>query len=143
MTGTGGAIGPTAGANLGPIAFGPVVPGQTLDLSACVSINGQYITAEETSAIVYTIVDCDSGLPVPGHVGVALVPATPYVGTPGTCCLSDTILTDAEASNYNFRFRPSLASKSPFPECGRYAVAVTFTVGGQPYFANFRGEARW
>jgi hypothetical protein len=134
LTGTGGAIGPTAGANLGPIAFGPVVPGQTLDLSACVSINGQYATIEGTSAVAYTITDCETGKAVPGHSNVSLTPAS---------VLHDTLQTDGEASNFNFRFRPSIALGLPFPEAGHYLVAVTFTVGGQPYFANFRGEARY
>jgi hypothetical protein len=133
LTGTGGALGPTAGANLAPIPFGPVVPGQTLDLSALVSYSGAYATVAGTSAITYTIFDCE-GVAVPGFSEVALTPSA---------VLFDTIQTDAEAANYNFRFRPSLSLGQPFPHAGHYLIAVTFTVSGVQYFANFRGKARY
>jgi hypothetical protein len=137
LTGTGGAIGPTAGANLAPIPFGPIVSGQTVDLSALLLANGQYATIKDTTAIEYTIYCEEQGGPVqavPGHTGVTLSVAD---------VLYDTLQTDAEASNWNFRLRPSQALGQPFPVPGRYLVVVTFTTATGVYYANFIGRAGW
>lgn len=137
LTGTGGAVGPTAGANLAPIPCGPIPPGQTLDLSACVSYSGEYATVAATASIAYTIYASHGhhdATAVPGHTGVSLTPAS---------VLYDTLQTDGEAANWNFRFRPSPALGQPFPQAGHYLVAVVFTVGDQEFYCNFHVDVRW
>jgi hypothetical protein len=125
-----------ANANRGKIPFTVQPPGQTVDLSAIVSYNGQLATIERTSAASYTIYQQTAGqwVPVTGHQNVALTPSA---------VLFDALQSDGEAANYNFRFRPNQSLGQPFPQPGQYLVTVTFSVGGQLYYANFQGQVRW
>jgi hypothetical protein len=134
LTGTSGAIGPTAGANLAPIPAS-VVPNQSVDLSAAVYESGQLPTQSGTSTIVYTIWDVEQDQAVPGQSAVSLTVAS---------VLSNTLLSDAEATNYNFRFTPAIGLGQPFPHQGRFNVAVTFApTSGQAYYCNFEVWAKW
>ncbi len=134
LTGTGGAIGPTAGNNNAPIPF-RLLPHQSPLLSAQVCNNGRYATIEGTASISYTIWDCEEREPVPGHTAVALTPSA---------VLFDTLQTDAAASNYNFRWQPNLTLGDAFAHEGRYVITITFTpASGLPFWANFEGRAEW
>jgi hypothetical protein len=135
LTGAGGAIGPTAGANLALIPA-QVVPQQTVDLSAAVYNAGALATQSSVSTIAYTIWDVEQDAAVTGQSSVSLTVDS---------VLWNTLQSDAEASNYNFRFRPNVALGQPFAHQGRFHVAVTFTPsgGGQAFYCSFNVMARW
>ncbi len=130
LTGSGGAIGPTAGISTADIPF-RCHPGQTLPLAGQVyDGSGQYATIGETASIAYTVTDCESGESVAGMIGVALTPAS---------VLYDTLQSSAVASNYNLLFSWTAPAKR-----GTYLIVVTFTgTTGRTWECYFRGQVEW
>ncbi len=110
--------------------------GGTTRLCARVFLNGADIKQADVASIAYSIYQLDKADPdartaVTGHAAVALNAAD---------VLFDTLQTDAQAANYNFRHLPPIDAAAAFAVAGAiYSVEYTVTpTSGQRIIVRFR-----
>jgi hypothetical protein len=105
-------------------------------LTARVFLDGADITQAAVTSIAYSVYLLDANNPdsrtaVTGHSAVSLTK---------TDVVFDTIQTDSQSSNYNFRHTPPISTHEAFATAGRnYLVEYTITpVTGQKVIVRFR-----
>lgn len=122
LSGTSGANAPTAATNDADI-YTTAFKGGTARLCARVYLNGTDVTQAAVSSITYSIYlldedDPESRTAVTGHSAVDLTVAD---------VVYDTLQTDSQASNYNFRHTPPISTSAAFATLGDYLVEYTVT----------------